>query len=59
MLTMLYHILFLVFTIYVMIEAISYAISEIKTEKNTFGGVFVISFALFCSIFSNIVVWLN
>ena len=59
MLDVLYHILFTVFTIYVMIEAISYAIYEIKNENNKLGGIFVISFAAFCSIFSNITVWQN
>lgn len=54
-----YHILFLVFTIYVLIESIIYSLSEIKNEENKFGGISVIAFATFSIIFSNIVVWMN
>ena len=54
-----YHILFLLFTIYVLIQSIIYSISEIKNEKNTFGGSCVIIFSIFCVVFSNIVVWMH
>ena len=59
MLGILYHSLFSIFTIYVLIESIHYGLFEINNKKNKFGGIIVISFALFCIIFSNIVVWIN
>ena len=54
-----YHILFSIFTIYVLINSISYGVYEIKKEKNKTGGIAVISFNVFSVIFSNIMVWLN
>lgn len=57
MLDIIYHVLFLLFTIYVLIESTSYAIYEIKEQKNTLGGVSVVTFSVFCVVFSNIVVW--
>ncbi len=54
-----YHILFSIFTIYVLINSISYGVYEIKKEKNKTGGIAVISFTVFSVIFSNIMVWLN
>lgn len=54
-----YHILFLIFTVYILFECISYSIFEIKTQQNKFGGTCVILFSIFCVIFSNIVVWVN
>ena len=59
MLKVLYHVLFFIFTLFIIIEALVYSIDEFKNEKNTFGGVFVISFALFCCVFSNIIIWIN
>ena len=54
-----YHILFSIFTIYVLVNSTSYGIYEIKNEKNKTGGIAVISFTVFSVIFSNIMVWLN
>lgn len=59
MLNLLYHILFLLFTLYVLIESISYAIFEIREQNNKFGGTCVIAFSVFCVVFSNVVVWIN
>lgn len=59
MLGIFYHILFLAFTIYVLIYSVSYGIYEIKQEKNSFGGYFVIAFTFLSVIFSNIMVWQN
>lgn len=59
MLTLFYHILFLIFTIYVLIKSISYGLYEINEQKNKFGGRVVILFTIFSVIFSNIMVWLN
>lgn len=54
-----YHILFSIFTVYILLESISYAVFEIKKQQNKFGGTCVILFSMFCIIFSNIVVWMN
>lgn len=54
-----YHILFSIFTVYVLFESISYAIFEIEKQNNTFGGSCVIAFSVFCIILGNIVVWMN
>ncbi len=59
MLNLLYHTLFLIFTLYVMIQSISYSLYEIRHEKNTTGGKFIIVFTIFSVIFSNIMVWQN
>lgn len=59
MLSLAYHVLFLIFTIYVLISSISYALYEIKQEDNKFGGKLVIAFSVFSVIFSNIIVWQN
>ena len=59
MLTLAYHVLFLIFTIYVLIKSISYGLYEIKQEENKFGGKLVIAFSVFSVVFSNIIVWQN
>lgn len=59
MLSLFYHVLFLAFTIYVLVYSISYGLYEIKQEQNSFGGGFVIAFTIFSVIFSNVMVWQN
>ena len=59
MLSLFYHILFLIFTIYVLIQSISYGLYELKEQKNKPGGTIVILFTIFSVIFSNIIVWQN
>lgn len=44
---------------YMFLHIISFSIFEIKTNKNIFGGVFTILFAVFSVIFSNVLFWLN
>ncbi len=59
MLSLAYHVLFLIFTIYVLIRSISYGLYEIQQEGNKFGGELVIVFSVFSVVFSNIIVWQN
>ena len=59
MLSIVYHVLFFLFTVYVLIESISYTIFEIKEQNNKFGGTCVMLFSIFCIILSNIIVWMN
>ena len=55
----LFSVLFSLFTLYILLESISYAIFEIKKQNNKFGGTCVILFSVFCIILSNIVIWMN
>ena len=59
MLTLFYHITFLLLSIYVLVKCISYGIYEINSEENKFGGHLVIWITVFIVIFDNIVVWHN
>lgn len=59
MLSFFYHALFLVFTIYVLIQSVSYGLYEINEQNNKFGGRVVILFTIFSVVFSNIIVWMN
>ena len=59
MLSFFYHVLFLIFTIYVLVQSVSYGLYEINEQKNKFGGRIVILFTIFSVIFSNIIVWKN
>lgn len=49
-----YFIVFLIITIYILLKAIGYAIYEIKELNNKIGGIFVISFSTLVVIFVNI-----
>lgn len=42
--------LFTIFSIYAFVKSLSYALYEIKTNDNKFGGIFIIIFALTASI---------
>lgn len=59
MLSLFYHVLFAIFTIYVLIQSISYGLYEINEQNNKFGGRIVILFTIFSVVFSNIIVWQN
>ena len=54
-----YHILFLIISIYILLKTIGYALYEINTIKNKPGGIVIITFSIFVVIFSNVMVWLN
>ena len=56
---LIYHILFSIFTIYVLINSSSYGFYEINSENNKTGGITIIAFTIFSVIFSNMMVWLN
>lgn len=51
MISFLEFIIFILFCLYVLKQAISYGIYEYK-NNNKFGGIFVITFSLFSVIFS-------
>lgn len=49
-----YFIVFLIITIYILLKTIGYAIYEIKELNNKIGGIVVISFSTLVVIFVNI-----
>lgn len=59
MLAIFYHLLFLIFTLYTLIQSVSYGFYEIKEQNNKIGGISVILFTIFSVVFSNIIVWQN
>ena len=54
-----YHVLFLIISLYILLKAIGYAWYEINTIKNKSGGITVIAFSVIVVILSNVMVWLN
>ncbi len=54
-----FKILFLLFSIFVLIKTIFYGIYEINTEQNKIGGISVIFFCVVVIIFSNVVIFLK
>lgn len=52
-----FKILFLLFSIFVLIKTIFYGIYEINTEQNKIGGISVICFCVVVLIFSNVVIF--
>ena len=53
-----YHFLFLIISLYVLLKTIGYALYEINTVKNKSGGIVVITISFIIIIFSNIMVWM-
>ena len=49
-----YNIIFLILTLYILLKAIGYAIYEIKECNNKVGGIVVISFSTTVVVFVNI-----
>ncbi len=54
-----YNIIFLVISIYILLRTISYGIYEIKEKKNKCGGTTVIVFSVLVIIYSNIMMFLR
>lgn len=57
MFNIVYHSIFSIFSLYVLVRTCSYGIYEFKEEHNKIGGIFVILFTISSVIFSNIMVW--
>ena len=57
--TFVYHLFFLIISIYILLKVIGYSLYEINTLKNKSGGIVVITFSIIVVIFSNVMVWLN
>lgn len=56
--SVLYHFLFLIFSIFTLLKVIGYALYEIQTLKNKSGGIVIIIFSILVVLFSNIMVFL-
>lgn len=54
-----YHIIFLILSIFVFLRCVAYGLYEWKEMKNHTGGACVILFAVFVTVFSNVMVWIN
>ena len=52
-------IVIIILSIIVCIKTISYGVYEINQNKNRFGGIFVILFAIISSILPNIIVYIK
>ena len=59
MVNIFYHFLFFVFSIFVLLKSVFYALHEIKSQDNKSGGIAVICFTIVVLIFTNIVVFLK
>ncbi len=57
--SLIYNIIFLVFTLYVLLRCIAYGIYEIKEEKNKAGGILFIITGIIAVVFSNILMFIN
>lgn len=52
-----YHVLFICITLFILLKTIFYGLYEFKTENNKFGGIGVIVFSSLATIFAYIVVF--
>ena len=52
-----FHFIFIVVSLFILIKTIFYGVYEIKTEKNKSGGISVIVFSVFVVLFCNVVVF--
>lgn len=52
--SIIYFIIFLIITLYILLKTIGYAIYEIKEQNNKIGGIVIISFSTLVVIFVNI-----
>lgn len=59
MVNIFYRFLFLIFSIFVLLKSIFYALYEIKTQDNKSGGIAVICFTIVVLIFTNIIIFLK
>lgn len=56
---LIFHVLFFIFSVYVLLKTVFYGIYEFKTLNNKVGGIAVICFSVLVVIFANIVLILN
>ena len=54
-----YHVLFSLISLSILLKAIGYALYEINNIKNKSGGIIVITFSILVVIFSNAMIWIS
>lgn len=59
MTNLIYDLIFLLFTLYVLLKVIGYGIYEIKNLHNKSGGIAIIAFSSLVIVFINIMVFLQ
>ena len=59
MTSIIYDLIFLVITIFILLRVIGYAIYEIKELNNKVGGITIISFSTLVVVFANIMMWIK
>lgn len=57
--SLLYHIVFVIITIFILLKIIFYGLYEINTQNNKSGGIAIICFSILVIIFTNIIVFLR
>ena len=58
MVSVVFHVIFSLITIYFLLQIIGFALYEINTLNNKIGGIAVVTFSIVVIVFANIVVWL-
>ena len=53
----LYHFIFIIVTIFILIRTIFYGLYEINTDNNKYGGIDIICVSIFIFLFTNIIVF--
>ena len=59
MTSIIYDLIFLVITIFILLKVIGYALYEIKELNNKAGGITIISFSSLVVIITNIMMWIK
>ena len=59
MTNIIYDLIFLLISIFILLKAIGYAIYEIKELNNKVGGITIISFSILVILFANIMMWIH
>ena len=59
MTSIIYDLIFLIITIFILLKVIGYAIYEIRELNNKSGGITVICFSTLVVIFANVMMWIK
>ncbi len=56
---LLFHFVFVIVTVFILIKTIFYGLFEINSQNNKSGGIAVICFSIIVTVFANIMVFLR
>ena len=59
MTSIIYDLIFLVITIFILLKVFGYAIYEIKELNNKVGAITIICFSTLVAIFANVMMWIK